>query len=150
MMYWKTGFNQWTASAALTDINSPVILDVHPAGGQDNQLNPSSRINLRFSPDGRLISVSDASSPDELNQGNLIVNANFRVAGDPNVRDIALNLGEAGVLSGITQFASTSTTKAVEQDGYNMGYMGALLVFYLVFVVAGFAVFVKKDVSFIS
>jgi len=123
MMFWKTGFNQWTASAALTGINSPVILDVHPGGGQNNQANPSSRINLRFSPDGRLISVGDGSSPDELNQGNLTVHANFRVAGDPNIRDIALNFGEAGVISGITQFASTSTTKAVEQDGYNMGYM---------------------------
>ena len=123
MMFWKTGFNQWTASAALTDVNSPVILDVLPGGGQENQANPSSRVNLRFSPDGRLISVSDGSSPDELNQGNLTVHANFRVTGDPNVRDIALNFGEAGVISGITQFASTSTTKAVEQDGYNMGYM---------------------------
>ena len=125
MMFWKTGFNQWTASAALTDINSPVMLDILPGGGQENQSNPSSRINLRFSPDGKLISVADASSPDELNQGNLIVHANYRVAGDPNVRDIALNFGNSGVISGITQFASTSTTKAVEQDGYNMGYMEA-------------------------
>ncbi|MCL1865174.1 MAG: flagellar hook protein FlgE [Spirochaetes bacterium] len=123
LMFWKTGFNKWTASAALTGVNSPVILDVHPGGGQNNQFNPTSRMDLRFSPDGRLISVSDGSSPDELNQGNLTVHANFRVAGDPNIRDIALNLGEAGVISGITQFASTSTTKAVEQDGYNMGYM---------------------------
>jgi flagellar hook protein FlgE len=45
------------------------------------------------------------------------------VEGDPNIRTINLNLGQAGVLSGITQFSSTSTTKAVEQDGYAMGYM---------------------------
>ncbi len=123
MMFWKTGFNQWTASAAMTDANSQVTLDVNAGAGQQNNANPSSRINLRFSPDGKLISVGDASSPDELNQGILTVNANYRVEGDPNVRRIALNLGEAGIISGITQFSSTSTTKAVEQDGYAMGYM---------------------------
>ena len=123
MTFWKTGFNQWTASAAVSGSSTPVTLDVPAGGGQDNQPNPSSLINFRFSPDGKLIAVSDASSPDELNQGNLIVNANYRVEGDPNIRTMNLNLGEAGVLSGITQFSSASTTKAVEQDGYSMGYM---------------------------
>jgi len=123
MTFWKTGFNQWTASAAVTGSSTPVTLDVPAGGGQGNQANPSSRINLRFSPDGKLMAVSDASSPDELNQGNLSVNANYRVQGDPQVRSIRLNLGEANVLSGITQFSSASTTKAVEQDGFSMGYM---------------------------
>jgi len=123
MTFWKTGPNQWTASAALTDTTTPVTLDVPAGGGQQNQANPSSRMNLRFSPDGRLISVADESSPDEQNQGNLSVNANYRVAGDPTMRTIDLNLGKAGLLSGITQFSSQSTTKAVEQDGYTMGYM---------------------------
>jgi flagellar hook protein FlgE len=67
--------------------------------------------------------VADESSPDELNQGDLTVKANYRVAGDPNMRTMELNLGKAGILSGITQFSSVSTTKAVEQDGYTMGYM---------------------------
>ena len=123
MTFWTTGFNQWTASAAVTDASTPITLDVPAGGGQANQNNPSSRLNLRFSPDGKLMAVSDASSPDEMNQGTLAVNANYRVQGDPNVRTIRLNLGEAGILSGITQFSSVSTTKAVEQDGYSMGYM---------------------------
>ncbi len=123
MTMWKTGSNQWTASAAVSGSSTPVTIDVPAGGGQANQANPSSRMNLRFSPDGKLISASDASSPDELNQGNLLVNANYRVPGDPNVRTIKLNLGQAGVLSGITQFSSPSTTKAVEQDGFAMGYM---------------------------
>lgn len=123
MTFWKTGYNQWTASAAVTGSSTPVTMDVPAGGGQNNQNNPSSRINLRFSPDGKLMSISDASSPDELNQGTLAVNANYRVQGDPQVRTIRLNLGEAAVLSGITQFSSVSTTKAVEQDGYSMGYM---------------------------
>ena len=123
MSFWKNGFNQWTASAAISGSSYPVTLDVPAGGGQENQANPSSRVNLRFSPDGKLLAVSDDSSSDELNQGNLVINANYRIEGDPNMRTINLDLGQAGVLSGITQFSSASTTKAVEQDGYAMGYM---------------------------
>ncbi|MBN1531551.1 MAG: flagellar hook protein FlgE [Spirochaetes bacterium] len=120
---WRTGPNQWTASAAITGIEGNVTLDVLPGAGQENQLNTSGRINLRFSPDGRILSAADAATPDEVNQGDLRVNASFRIAGNPEVRTMSLNLGQSGLLQGITQFASASTTRAVEQDGYNMGYM---------------------------
>ena len=123
MTFWKTGANEWTASAAITGSTVPMTLDVAAGAGQENNANPSSRIVLRFSPDGKLVSVADAATPDELNQGNLTVRANWRVEGDPNIRTITLDLGRAGLMEGITQFASPSTTKAVEQDGYNMGYM---------------------------
>jgi flagellar hook protein FlgE len=123
MVFWKTAPNQWTASAAITDTTVPLTLDVPAGAGQPNNANPTGRINLRFSPDGKIIAVGDEGTPDELNQGTLVVNANYRVAGNPNIRTIQLNLGKAGLLEGITQFASPSTTKAVEQDGYNMGYM---------------------------
>jgi len=121
--FWKTDTNSWTASAAVTDALGQVTLDVPASANQPNQANPSNRINLRFSPEGRLVSVADASSPDELNQGDLSVNFNYRVAGDPNTRVIRIDLGKAGLLEGVTQFSSPSTTKAVEQDGYAMGYM---------------------------
>ncbi|OHD66313.1 MAG: flagellar hook protein FlgE [Spirochaetes bacterium RBG_13_51_14] len=123
MIFWKTGPNQWTASGAITDTTIPLTLDVPAGAGQQNNVNPSARINLRFSPDGKLVSMADEGTPDELNQGTLTVNANYRVAGDPNIRTIQLDLGKAGLLEGITQFASPTTTRAVEQDGYNMGYM---------------------------
>ena len=102
-----------------------VTLDVPSSANQPNSPNPSSRMNLRFSPEGRLIAVSDESSPDELNQGDLSVNASYRITGDPTVRTIRLDLGKAGLVEGITQYSSPSTTKAVEQDGYSMGYMEA-------------------------
>jgi len=120
---WKTDTNQWTASAAITDTEGPVTLDIPAGANQANQENTSSRINLRFTPEGRLVSVADESSPDESNQGNLVANVNYRVAGDPSVRNIRLDLGSSGLVEGITQFSSPSTTKAVEQDGYSMGYM---------------------------
>ncbi len=120
---WKTDTNQWTASAAITDSEGPITLDIPAGANQPNQENTSSRINLRFTPEGRLVSVADESSPDESNQGSLIANVNYRVAGDPSVRNIRLDLGSSGLVEGITQFSSPSTTKAVEQDGYSMGYM---------------------------
>ena len=129
MTFWKTGENQWTASAAVTDPYGgqsafPVTLDVPGVGAQPNQENPSPRINLRFSPDGKLISVADEGTSDERNQGDLVVKASYRVEGDPNTRNIELNLGRAGErIGGITQYSSPSTTKAVEQNGYAMGYM---------------------------
>lgn len=123
MTYWKTAPNQWTASAAITDALGPMTLDILPGSNQANGSNPSTRMNLRFSPEGRLIAVGDDSSPDEANQGDLSVNANYRIAGDPNIRTIRLDLGKSGLMNGITQFSSPSTTKAVEQDGYSMGYM---------------------------
>lgn len=73
MTFWKNGFNQWTASAAVSGSSTPITLDVPAGGAQENQANPSSRINLRFSPDGKLISVADDSSSDELNQGTLLL-----------------------------------------------------------------------------
>lgn len=123
MTLWKTGSNQWTASAAISGSEGPLTLDVPASGNQQNQANSSSRINLKFSPDGKLVSASDEGSPDELNQGDLFANLNYRLEGDPTVRNIRLDLGKAGILTGITQFSSPTTTKAVEQNGYNMGYM---------------------------
>ncbi len=124
MTLWKSDVNQWTASAAITDSTSRVTLDVAPAGDQNaNNPNLSSRINLRFSADGKLIAIGDQSSPDEINQGNLRASATFRVAGDQELRVVNLDLGKSGLLDGVTQFASESTTKAVEQNGYAMGYM---------------------------
>lgn len=123
--FWKTAPNQWTASAAITDSAGPVIMDVLPGAGMANNANPSSRINIRFSPDGKLVAVGDGNSPDEVNQGKLMVDLRYRPGNtnDATPRTIRLDMGEAGLLTGITQYASATTTKAVEQDGYNMGYL---------------------------
>ncbi len=125
LTFWKTAPNQWTASAAVTGSIGPVTLDVPAGASQPDQANTSGRMNLRFSPEGRLISAADEGSPDELNQGNISVNFKYRVAGDPTVRNISMDLGKAGLVEGITQYSSPSTTKAVEQNGFTMGYMEA-------------------------
>ncbi|MBP7902069.1 MAG: flagellar hook protein FlgE [Spirochaetes bacterium] len=122
MNLWHTGVNEWTASASMSDANGPVTLDIPGMEGA-NQENSSSKMILRFSPDGRLIAANDEGTADGINQGNIFANLNYRIDGDPNVRNIRLDLGKSGLVEGITQFSSPSTTKAVEQDGYSMGYM---------------------------
>lgn len=119
---WHSGTNEWTASAAMSDIDGPLTLDIAGTAGT-NQQNPSSRMRLQFSPDGKLIAAADDGTSDSINSGQLSANVSYTVPGDPNVRQVRLNLGNSGSIEGITQFASPSTTKAVEQDGYGMGYM---------------------------
>lgn len=119
---WHTGVNEWTASASMSDANGPVTLDIPGMEGA-NQENSSSKMILRFSPDGKLIAANDEGTADGINQGNIFANLNYRIDGDPNVRNIRLDLGKSGLVEGITQFSSPTTTKAVEQDGYSMGYM---------------------------
>ncbi|MGL4368193.1 MAG: flagellar hook protein FlgE, partial [Spirochaetota bacterium] len=123
MSLWHTGTNEWTASAAMSNADPAMTLDVEAGANQQNQANPSSRMILRFSPEGKIIGVADEATPDGINQGNLAVNLNYRLNGDPTVRGIRLDMGTSGMIEGVTQFSSPSTTKAVEQDGYAMGYL---------------------------
>jgi len=123
MNFWHTGTNEWTASAAMTGADKNLTLDVPAGANQANQDNPSNRIKLRFSPEGKLLAIGDEGTPDDVNQGKLIANLNYRLNGDPTVRSIRLDMGTSGLIEGVTQFSSPATTKAVEQDGFSMGYM---------------------------
>jgi flagellar hook protein FlgE len=123
MNFWHTGTNEWTASAGMSNADATLTLDVPAGANQDNQTNPSSRMKLTFNPEGKLIALSDEGTADQANVGSLNVNLNYRVDGDPTMRSIRLDMGTSGLLSGVTQFSSPSTTKAVEQNGYGMGYM---------------------------
>lgn len=120
MYMWKSDDNRWTASVAVTGADA-LSVDVPGAQGQNTAVPGNTRITLGFSPDGRITSVNDGT--DTSNQGNLNAILSFRSAGNPAVRNIELRLGEAGTVGGVTQFSSSFTTKAVEQDGYTMGYM---------------------------
>ena len=117
---WKSDQNRWTASVAVTDA-SQLTVDVLGPQGQNTTVPANTRFELTFSPDGRLMGVSDGT--DTQNQGKLTANLSFRVDGNPDVSNVELRLGEAGLVEGITQYASGFTTKAVEQDGKPMGYM---------------------------
>ncbi len=117
---WKTDENMWTASIDVSG-SDQLSLDVTGPQGQNTSVPGNKRINLGFSPDGKLTSVSDGV--DTASQDLLTASVSFRIPGNPEPKTIELRLGEAGTVDGITQFSSTFTTKAVEQDGYTMGYM---------------------------
>lgn len=117
---WKSNENRWTASVSMSDA-SQLSVDVMGAQGQNTNVPANTRFELTFAPDGKLNSVSDGA--DTMNQGMLTANVAFRVPGNPAQRNIELRLGKSGTVEGITQFNSAFTTKAVEQDGYTMGYM---------------------------
>jgi len=116
---WKSDTNRWTASVSISNAEQ---LSVDVMNAQNNTILPgNARFELGFSPDGKLTSVSDGV--DQSNQGLLNVDLSFRLPGYPEARNLELRLGTAGTVDGITQYASGFTTKAVEQDGYPMGYM---------------------------
>lgn len=120
LFLWKSNENQWTASVSMSEAEQ-LTLDVVGPDNRNNAVPGNTRFTINFTPDGKLASVSDTA--DNLNTGQLSAQISFRIPGNPEVRNLNLNLGEAGAVSGITQFSSGFTTKAIEQDGYSMGYM---------------------------
>ncbi|MCB1190205.1 MAG: flagellar hook protein FlgE [Leptospiraceae bacterium] len=118
----KVRENTWSASVSLNEATQ-VSVDVQ-GPNQQNTLQPeNNQLELGFSPDGRLVSVSDGVDSQTTDQ--LTANVTYRIPGNPTPQTFALNLGKAGLVEGITQFSADFTTKAVKQDGYSMGYMEA-------------------------
>ncbi len=118
--FYKTNDNRWNARAAM-DNSSNLTINVVGPGGQDTQVGGRNTFELGFSSDGRILSVSDGV--DTVNTGKLNVQVSFRIPGNPAVQNINLNMGESGAVKGVTQYASSFTTRAKEQDGYPMGYL---------------------------
>ena len=121
----KIDDNLWRARAIL-DGTSNLTVNVVGPGGQDTAVGGNNSFEVAFGADGRLVSVSDGI--DSRNQGDLNVELNFRIPGNPARQSFRLNMGEAGSLKGVTQFASPFTTRAKEQDGYSMGYLEAFAI----------------------
>ncbi|AVV49995.1 flagellar hook protein FlgE [Leptospira santarosai] len=120
MEFYKVRDNTWKARLSMTDATQ-LSADVSGTGGQNTQLPENAELEFGFTPDGKLVYVSDGV--DSMNSGKLNAKVSFRIAGNPAVQSFDLNLGEAGMVDGITQFSSDFTTKAVKQDGYTMGYL---------------------------
>ena len=120
--------NQWTCTATMLDLlDVQIQLDI-----PGNNINDSNSILLQFNNEGAILSTSDnpanpGAPSDIINVGNLIANASF-VLPDGQQQNIQLNLGTSGQYDGITQFASPTTTKAIDQDGYTMGYLETFVI----------------------
>ena len=120
--FYKMDENLWRVQTALEGASN-LSVNVLGPGGQDTAVGGNNSFELSFSADGRLVSVSDGI--DTNNEGELNVDLNFRIPGNPDTQSFRLNMGEAASLKGVTQFASPFTTRAKEQDGYKMGYLEA-------------------------
>ena len=116
----RTAENTWQVNASIDD---SAELTASTLG---TERKAQSNFQLTFNSNGSLNSINDGT--DALNTGELAVQLDFLVGGDPTVRAIRLDLGSVGLYNGITQFAAPSTTKAVEQDGYTMGYLEAFVI----------------------
>lgn len=116
----KTEDNKWRVRVNMENASNLTANVVGP-GGQDTAVGGSNTFELSFTPDGRIQSVSDGT--DTSNSGQLFVNLAFRIPSNQAVQNIRLNMGEAGAVKGVTQFAGSFTTRAKEQDGYPMGYL---------------------------
>jgi flagellar hook protein FlgE len=118
--FYKIRDNVWKMRMNLAD-SSQVSVDVAGTGGENTTVPGNQELEVSFTPDGKIIGVSDGV--DSQTTGKLQAKISFRVEGNPAPQTFNLNLGEAGLVGGITQFSSDFTTKAVKQDGYAMGYM---------------------------
>ncbi len=118
--FYKVDNNLWRAKASIENAEN-VSVNIVGAGGEDVAVPGNNSFQVGFNPDGRISFVSDGA--DTLNTGRLNVQVNFRVAGNPQTQSLNLDMGEAGGITGVTQFSSDFTTRAKEQDGYGMGYL---------------------------
>jgi len=116
----KTDENRWRAKVLL-DNTSNLSVNVKGPGEQDVAIGGNTTFEMGFSSDGRILSVSDGT--DSITNGKLAVDLSYRIPGNPATQKFTLNLGEAGAMKGVTQFASNFTTRAKSQDGYPMGYL---------------------------
>jgi flagellar hook protein FlgE len=114
----------------------PVNTAVGAAGADVPAAGAGTQFTLYFSNLGTLESVApgaaaagDVAHPAAGEAGtDVTLNVAFDVpdttTGAPERQNFALNLGSVGGLTNtVTQFAETSSTKAISQDGYAMGYL---------------------------
>jgi flagellar hook protein FlgE len=86
---------------------------------------------INFNNDGTLLSAVDGAGNESGGLGNVVMNLAYDVQGTtpgpdglPVRQVFQLNLGTVGsTFNSITQYAQDSSSKAVSQDGYTMGYM---------------------------
>ncbi|MDR1985836.1 MAG: flagellar hook protein FlgE [Treponema sp.] len=123
--------NSWNAAVAVdpnaeADTNTAIGLGENaPAAGE------GAAFTVNFSNNGTLLSAIDGAGNESGGAGNVIMNVAYDVQNtDPDAdgaqvrQEFALNLGTVGgFVNSITQYAEESSSKAVMQDGYSMGYL---------------------------
>jgi flagellar hook protein FlgE len=121
--------NRWTATVTVDPESAiPTNTEVGMQGQAPAGVNSFTVI---FSNLGTLQGVEDVNGAVSGPEGSVIMNVAFDVQGAapidgaaPVRQDFSLNLGTVGgLVNSITQYAEQSSTKAIIQDGYTMGYL---------------------------
>jgi flagellar hook protein FlgE len=123
--------NSWNAAVTVDPASDPPTNAAIGLGEEAPAAGGPAVFTVNFGNDGLLLSAADGEGNESGGEGEIVMNVAFDVlnstAGDDGapVRQVfSLNLGEVGgAARAITQYAQESSTKAVEQDGYTMGYL---------------------------
>ncbi len=126
--------NQWQAAVDIDPEADEDVAQAVSVAGTDSADDQTFLVN--FNNDGTLQSVENAAG-GVVDTGDLSVDVTFQVPegavevdpetglpGGPQTQTFTLNMGEQGAfVDSMTQYASQSSTKVFEQNGYPMGYL---------------------------
>ncbi|MDH5681371.1 MAG: flagellar hook protein FlgE [Spirochaetota bacterium] len=139
VMFTKVDVNKWKAKVDVSgSVEGSVRFDVGQQGNVTQDTDNKDTIYLTFTNKGRLNSVREGgeNNPDSVSIGDLAASVVFSVDDGTvqrgGTRDgsklglehrVKLKLGSADEINGITQYAEASSSKAISQNGYGMGYL---------------------------
>jgi flagellar hook protein FlgE len=123
--------NSWNAIVVVDPQSDPPTNAALGLGEDAPAVGGPNVFNVTFDNNGLLLSATDGAGNISGGAGEVIMNVAYDVLsttpgddGAPVRQEFILNLGDVGGYTrNITQFAKESSTKAVEQDGYTMGYL---------------------------
>jgi flagellar hook protein FlgE len=123
--------NSWTATVVVDPENPDPTNTAVGLGGAAPAAGDPNAFTVNFSNLGNLVSVVDAAGNASPGEGDVVMRVAFDVQtaapgedGAPVRQEFDLNLGTVGgLVNSITQYAESSSTKAIVQDGYTMGYL---------------------------
>jgi flagellar hook protein FlgE len=123
--------NSWAATVVVDPENPDPTNTTVGLGEAAPAIGDPNAFTVNFSNLGTLTSVVDAAGNTSEEEGNVIMRVAFDVQSAAPGEDGALvrqefdlNLGTVGgLVNTITQYAESSSTKPIVQDGYTMGYL---------------------------
>ncbi|MDR2134617.1 MAG: flagellar hook protein FlgE [Treponema sp.] len=123
--------NSWNAQVIVDPENEAPTNTAIGFGEEAPAAGGPTVFTVNFSNDGTLLSAEDGAGNLSGAAGEVLMNVAFDVQGAtpgedgaPTRQEFALRLGQVGgYTSSITQYAEQSSSKAVVQDGYTMGYL---------------------------
>jgi flagellar hook protein FlgE len=123
--------NSWNAAVVVDPQNENPTNTTIGFGEEAPAAGGPTTFVVNFSNNGTLLSAEDGAGNVSGATGQVMMNVAYDVQtatpnedGTPSRQEFVLDLGQAGGFTrSITQYAESSSSKAVEQDGYTMGYL---------------------------